>query len=468
MIAFKTADAAERLAKKQAAKQLGVGASIAAPVAYKVDTSNPVAKGYNYLKSLSGPQLSTPINTGKGVSMGGQVNALQGTVEPTRVAVRRVVGDVTAIPGVGRPSASPTAADIRAGNWAAPAVDYAGLALEVLPSVKPAYQEAKRVLSSAIAKSVPTLPIRPTVRRPSPISPADYQKLVQRQRNMRFSAKTDPEMFKPLEDYFSYRYPEYQDFLRQQGEQFYLMGPDQIDRMKNKISEIDALFGKAPPLVDPIYTYRGVRSQPTMDEIIENMQPGDVFSDPAFMSTSVDRDVANEFLYDQPGYIWQIEVPGGTQTISPHSLSRSSQLRVPSLDEREFLLPRNSQLEFLGRDNNQISARLLPPGQRRPGNIGPNLDAPTSEIFDLAKQQRRIAETAREYGIDLDEAAIMVEVEDDFRESLIRDVDRIASPETRQQFVEWVRSTPIEFIRAQDAEFNRLFIRMSEMGGFGE
>lgn len=134
MPTFTTADAAERLASKQAAKQLGVSTGIGSGITIKIKKQNPLQsaiKGlgtaYNYAKNTPGAQLSTPINTGLGVSMGGQQNAVQNVVEPVRAAGIRAIGDVTAIPGVGKPSASPTAADFRAGNFVAPIVDYATL-----------------------------------------------------------------------------------------------------------------------------------------------------------------------------------------------------------------------------------------------------------------------------------------------------------------------------------------------------
>lgn len=262
MRAFTTADAAERLARKQAAKQLGVGAAVDKGLTVKFEKPNLIAKGYDAVRSVPMPRLSTPVNTGAGVSMGGVANPIQSTVEPARQAGRRAIGDITAIPGVGQPSASPTARDFRAGNYVAPIVDYATLASTVIP---------------AAAKG--------------------------------------------------------------------------ISAVRNR----------------PVY---GIHSSPTI--------------------------AARQA--DGP----KIELPAGRRT-----------------------------------------AKEL-------------------------NRERRATEIVDKYGVDLDEALIMAEVEDDFRAALIRDADRIASPETRQQFIQWAKSTPIEKIRAQDPNFNSLFVQMSEMGGFGE
>lgn len=109
---------------------------LAAPVSTTVKKPNLLAQAYNYLLSRPGSQISSPVNTGRGVSMGGQGNALQVAVEPVRQATRRAVGDFTAIPGIGRPSPSPTAADVKRGNYLNPALDYVTLATTVIPAVK--------------------------------------------------------------------------------------------------------------------------------------------------------------------------------------------------------------------------------------------------------------------------------------------------------------------------------------------
>ena len=67
-----------------------------------------------FLRNQPGTQVSTPINVGGGVvSMGGQGSASQLMFDPAAQAVERAVGDFTAIPGVGKPSPSYTAEQIR-------------------------------------------------------------------------------------------------------------------------------------------------------------------------------------------------------------------------------------------------------------------------------------------------------------------------------------------------------------------
>lgn len=69
---------------------------------------------YVYDNAPSSNPVSTPVNMGGGtVSMGGQGTGKSLVTEPARLAVRRAVGDVTAIPGVGEPSSSYTADQVR-------------------------------------------------------------------------------------------------------------------------------------------------------------------------------------------------------------------------------------------------------------------------------------------------------------------------------------------------------------------
>jgi hypothetical protein len=71
----------------------------------------------------------------------GTSNFFQAGGQALEAATRRAVGDITAIPRVGEPSASPTATDIKrygvAEGLAAATLDYGNLALTAAPFVKP-------------------------------------------------------------------------------------------------------------------------------------------------------------------------------------------------------------------------------------------------------------------------------------------------------------------------------------------
>ncbi len=118
---------------------------LSAPVSTEIKKPNLLAQVYNALLSIP-----TPAPAGVGVPSRAN-NPLAQTVEPVRVAARRAVGDITAIPGVGKPSASPTATDIKQGNYVGPIMDYANLALAVAPVAA----KGLRKPQSAVAKQVP-------------------------------------------------------------------------------------------------------------------------------------------------------------------------------------------------------------------------------------------------------------------------------------------------------------------------
>ncbi len=123
-LAYTTADMSERLAKRKAQEQFKTNA-LKTLSNYKPKEDKPwyedvagaiggaIKTVYDNMP-MSNP-VSTPINMGgnAGVSMGGQGTVKSLVTEPARLAVRRAVGDITAIPRVGEPSPSYTADQIR-------------------------------------------------------------------------------------------------------------------------------------------------------------------------------------------------------------------------------------------------------------------------------------------------------------------------------------------------------------------
>jgi hypothetical protein len=121
---YTTADMGERLAKRKAQEQFKTNA-LKTLSNYKPKEDKPwyedvagaiggaIKTVYDNMP-MSNP-VSTPINMGgnAGVSMGGQGTAKSLVLEPARLAVRRAVGDITAIPRVGADSPSYTADQIR-------------------------------------------------------------------------------------------------------------------------------------------------------------------------------------------------------------------------------------------------------------------------------------------------------------------------------------------------------------------
>lgn len=120
---YTTADMAERLAKKKAQQEFKSNA-LTTLSKYKpedkpwyADIGSAIggAAKWLYDNAPESNPISTPINMGgdAGVSMGGQGTGKSLVTEPARLAVRRAIGDITAIPSVGEPSPSYTADQIR-------------------------------------------------------------------------------------------------------------------------------------------------------------------------------------------------------------------------------------------------------------------------------------------------------------------------------------------------------------------
>lgn len=128
---YTTADMSERLAKRKAEQDAAAQAQANQALRFGVTNPPAVKKDepwykdalgavggaikYVYNNAPSSNPISTPINMGgdAGVSMGGQGTGKSLVTEPARLAVRRAVGDITAIPRVGEPSPSYTADQIR-------------------------------------------------------------------------------------------------------------------------------------------------------------------------------------------------------------------------------------------------------------------------------------------------------------------------------------------------------------------
>ena len=114
-----------------------VGSTYSAPKRLAAPVPTTTKNNRNFLARAYDALLNVPTPAAAGVSIPSKTkNPLAQTVEPLRTATRRAVGDFTAIPGIGRPSPSPTAADVKRGNYLGPIVDYATLATTVIPAVR--------------------------------------------------------------------------------------------------------------------------------------------------------------------------------------------------------------------------------------------------------------------------------------------------------------------------------------------
>ena len=184
---YTTADMAERLAKRKTEQDAAAQAQANQALRYGV--TNPPAPapepkksggGWlsqvgNMAKSLVLTPAGTALDMIPGVAMLpgvkgsgawgyepediGTSNFFQAGGQGLEQAGRRAVGDITAFPGVGKPSASPTATDIKQQGWfnglGNAALDYGNLAATVAPFVGPAAKGIQGIRGAQVAAEIP-------------------------------------------------------------------------------------------------------------------------------------------------------------------------------------------------------------------------------------------------------------------------------------------------------------------------
>lgn len=119
------------------------------------------------------------------------------------------------------------------------------------------------------------------------------------------------------------------------------------------ISELDETMARTSNITQSITVYRGVSAERGLPEVFQNLEEGDLFSDSAFISTSLDPRTAIGFaggfdaaLADQ-GIVFEINVPVNSEGIFPNSWLGADLEDNSFASELEFLLPRNSQFKVL-------------------------------------------------------------------------------------------------------------------------
>jgi hypothetical protein len=127
--------------------------------------------------------------------------------------------------------------------------------------------------------------------------------------------------------------------------------PDEAEQIYgNVISELDETMVRTPNITSAITVYRGVRGGDDLPPEFEELEAGDVFSDSAFVSTSLSPTSALGFagVYNAPntqGLVFEISVPANSEGIFPNSWLGTDRNNFAS--ELEFLLPRDSQFKVI-------------------------------------------------------------------------------------------------------------------------
>lgn len=107
---------------------------------------------------------------------------------------------------------------------------------------------------------------------------------------------------------------------------------------------VDEAFSKAST-TEAIEVYRGVGA--TEQDTFANLQVGSSFEDKGFVSTSTDKDTADNFSRGDNPTILHIQVPAGSKAISVDSLSVFKKGGYATRSENEILLNRGGSYKVV-------------------------------------------------------------------------------------------------------------------------
>jgi len=188
----------------------------------------------------------------------------------------------------------------------------------------------------------------------TPMTSDDLLSYVRRARTMGTKRAKMPNEFEVISDYLGPDFPQYQNVLR---------GNTVDDVITANIGKAQTLFEKLYPLDRPTILYRGIKNDNYVPRkqyanFIKSLKPGDVIEEVGFMSTTIDRNIAEGFSKD--GFVVEITAPRGTPVVSP--LMGDDIMRTYLDPERELLMAPNTKLEITSIEGKTIRARVVPSG----------------------------------------------------------------------------------------------------------
>jgi hypothetical protein len=127
------------------------------------------------------------------------------------------------------------------------------------------------------------------------------------------------------------------------------------------INHLDEVITQAPKLAKDTLTYRGIWGQKET-AFFTGLKPGDTFTDSAFVSTSLNEQIAKNFArYDKAngGVILEIVNPKGTTGVFPIAQRVTvTEKQVAVNSENEWLLPRNTKFEVISVDGRRVKVKV--------------------------------------------------------------------------------------------------------------
>ena len=113
-------------------------------------------------------------------------------------------------------------------------------------------------------------------------------------------------------------------------------------RLKKHIKHLDDAIARQLTTED-VTVYRGVKIDYSVTKL-DKLKPGTELEIPKFVSTSMDKSVAEGFIQGRAGYVLELEVPSGTPALGTDTLSQKFKFTG---NEKELLLPRNSRIRIV-------------------------------------------------------------------------------------------------------------------------
>lgn len=173
-----------------------------------------------------------------------------------------------------------------------------------------------------------------------------------------------PNEMSALREYFGHDYDGFQETLRNPT-----VSPGNI--FTKKIELIDKIFRITPPTTQKFKVFRGVKtgsnylSGDYLGAFYRSLQPGQLIVEPGYLSTSINKDIAQEWANDfADDYLLIINVPEGSVAINPIT---SWEQGLKELDEHfnapteeELLFNRGTVLKILSNDAGVINAEIVP------------------------------------------------------------------------------------------------------------
>jgi hypothetical protein len=173
-----------------------------------------------------------------------------------------------------------------------------------------------------------------------------------------------PNEMNALREYFGHDYDGFQETLRNPN-------PVPNNVFTEKIKLIDKIFEITPPTTEKFKVFRGVKtggnylSGDYLGAFYRSLQPGQLIIEPGYLSTSINKDIAQEWANDfADDYLLIINVPEGTVAVNPitsweQGLKEFDEhLNAPT--EEELLFNRGTVLRIIDNDMGVIHAEIVP------------------------------------------------------------------------------------------------------------